>query len=143
MQRYDFLERLIQQIAEAIARIAGLSRQGRSDEALVVVDQTYRGLGVDPEALRRLDSRSLAMLHGPPEKLRALARLCELEAEILEKLGRQSAARERWRRALELVLEADALDLSGADAEQLSRLAAQVDREALSERYRARLPEGP
>lgn len=143
MQRYDFLERLIQQIAEAIARIAGLSRQGRSEEALLVVEQTYRGLGVDPEALRRLDSRSLAMLQGPPEKLRALARLCELEADALDKLERPGAASDRRRRALELVLEADALDPSGTDGEQLSRLAAQVDSQGLSERYRSRFADEP
>jgi hypothetical protein len=141
MQRYDFIQRLIQQIAEAIAKVAGLRSEGRTQEALGVVEQTFAALGVDPEALRRLDSRSLAMLHGPPQKLRALARLCELQADMLDQLQRQELAADRRRRALELVLEAEAQDPDGADADLLSRLATRVDRATLGERYRARLPE--
>ena len=107
MQRYDFIQRLIQQLAETLARIAGMRREGRSEQALVVVAQSYRALGVDPEALRRLDSRSLALLHGSPVKLRAIAELCEAEAELMEALGRPAEAEARKRRSLELHLEAD------------------------------------
>jgi hypothetical protein len=136
MQRYDVIQRLIQQLAETLARIAGMRREGRAEEALVVVAQTYHGLGVDPEALRRLDSRSLALLHGSPLKLRAIAELCEAEAELMDALGRPEAAEAKRRRALELHLEADFAEPGRQRSASVVRLIQSVDADELPGRYR-------
>jgi hypothetical protein len=85
--RQDFMVRLIQQMAEAIARIAGLREQGAHHEALELIESSCRSLGADRKLRQLLTPESLAKLLGDPEKLRVVADLLEEESRIYAAKG--------------------------------------------------------
>ncbi|WP_437571535.1 hypothetical protein [Sorangium sp. So ce542] len=135
----DTILRMIEQLAEAIGRIAGLRRAGQLDEAELLVRTTADGLfGPMRDMLDRIDAAGAATLLGDPEKIGAYAALCAEQAEILELRGRAAQALAEQRRALELHLEAMSRAPEGNPrAEEAARaLLGRVDAERLSARYR-------
>lgn len=136
----DYLLRMIEQLAEAIGRIAGLRRAGQLDEAELLVRTTADGLfGPMRDMLDRLDAAGASTLLGDDEKIGAYAALCAEQAEILELRGRAAQALAERRRALELYLEAvsRAPGDSARAREGARALLARVDAARLPERYRA------
>ena len=110
MIQRDYVLRLIQQLAQALARIAGLKRSGRLDEALDDVGRTLDDLlGPLRGTLDAIDARSAARLLTDRERIEAYALLTAEEASILEMMGDTSRAAHRARRALALLLEAQVL----------------------------------
>ncbi len=96
--REDFLLRMIRQLAEALARIGGLRRRGRREEAIEEVAAAMSAsAGVDPLLVESSDASVLAALVGDEGRRRALARLCLERAEIEAERGDQAAAG-AWRR---------------------------------------------
>lgn len=105
--RRDYILRMIEQIAESLARIAGLRKGGDLDEAARLLGETADGIfGSMRSALDRLDAASAARLLSTREKIRAYAALTAEGAAIHEARGDAAKARVKRRRALELYLEA-------------------------------------
>ena len=143
MFREDYLMRLIHQLAEFVARVAGLNQQGEHVEALAEADRAWGKLLDAPRALiDAVDTPTLAGMLRDPAAIRAAAQLLHEEARALAGKGEPSPAQVRYRRALELRLEARARDpgMSGKQddvvIQELSRL---VPVETLAPQYRARL----
>ena len=138
----DYILRLIRQLAQALARIAGLKKEGKTEEALEVVRETADAIfGPMLRTLEEIDTRSAASLMGNPEKLHALAVLSAEEGDILASKGEVQAARFKHRRALELYLEEVLLSSeTNADAQSaIASLRGKVDESRLPARYQAML----
>lgn len=92
----DYILRLARQLAMMVARIVGLGRKGKIDEALAEAEQAYGDLlGLPPGLIDRIDAATLARLLGATEKCRAVADLLEAEAGILDAKGDQARAARR------------------------------------------------
>jgi len=142
MFREDYLLRLIQQLADFVAAVAGLNRKGEHDKALVAAEQAWGKLLDAPrELIDAVDTPTLAGMLREPAKLRAAAQLFYEEGRALAGKGDPLHAAIRYRRAMELILEARAIDPSASSVEddgailELSRL---VPSHTLDPRYRER-----
>lgn len=88
MIKKDYVERLIEQIADAIARLLKLKVEGRPGEALAQVRSACEeAFGMEYEMLVGVDAASAASLLGTPLKVRKFAELVRAEAEVLEEAG--------------------------------------------------------
>lgn len=138
MLREDFIERMIRQLAQAVAGILGLRKRGRLDEAEAEVLAAIAGLGrIDPRLLDASDAVTVASLVRETGQLQVLARLLAERAEIQADRIRDAEAARSRRKAVELWLEA-ALAGATLDADARRRIAAFVaEGGALSPRYAA------
>src|ERR1700704_3761814 len=75
MFREDYILRMVQQLAEAIARIAGLNQREQHDEALADADRAWGELlgDIPPELAGSVGSPTPARLPRPPPRGRAPA----------------------------------------------------------------------
>jgi hypothetical protein len=91
MQRQDYIERMIQQVAAAIGRALGASQSGQPDEALRELDATWSSvLGVRRADVERVDDATLrVLLHG---KLEPAVALLDAEAEVRQVQGDDASA---------------------------------------------------
>ncbi len=112
MYHRDYIIRIIQELAQALAEVAGLRRLGNYLEALGIIDRTMvrmAGLGSALVSGLSVDDM-LRMLHVGEYldrgKVLALAELLAEEAGIYAALGREDVAVERSLRSLRLYLEA-------------------------------------
>ncbi|MGC4000129.1 MAG: hypothetical protein QM767_22915 [Anaeromyxobacter sp.] len=105
--RKDYILRMIEELATAVARAMGFRRQGLLDEAIRVVEEASRSVvGMDLELAGAVDAATLAGMLTDPSRMAALARLMLERAEIAADLG-DGALDAAWRRrAVELWLEA-------------------------------------
>ncbi len=142
MIRKDYLERLIEQFAQALARILKARQEARYEDALRLIREAARtALGMEYGPLTMVDAASTARMLGDPERVGVLARLVALLGVVLLAGGVAGGAGDRFRLGLELLLEARALGwrVEGEGAEALATLRARVDPGAPSERYRGLL----
>jgi Family of unknown function (DUF6483) len=110
----DYIERQIEQVAQAIAQIVELIRSGQFDPALIIVRKTYEAvLGPLQPVLERLNAASAVELFGKYEsdRIRMYAALLGEEGTIRELRGETARAQQCYSRALELYT---ALSNSGA-----------------------------
>ncbi len=76
--RDDYLMRLVRQLADALARIAGLRKAGLLDQASQELDAAFASLGgIDPLLVRDGDAAFLLSLVQDPARRETLARLLE------------------------------------------------------------------
>jgi tetratricopeptide (TPR) repeat protein len=137
--REDYIIRLIHQLADFIAHIAGFNRKGEYDQALASADQAWGKLIDAPrELIDAVDSPTLAGMLREPAKIRAAAQLCHEEGRALAGKGDPLHAGIRYRRALELMLEARAIDPRNEDDAAILELARLVPAGTLDPRYRER-----
>jgi tetratricopeptide (TPR) repeat protein len=100
--------RQIEIAGQMLARILGLAKRGRGDEALGLFDQAYQPLlGVSAKVVSTLSEEQLLSLltSGSMPDLRRVATVLELlkaEADLLDEAGNRAAAVARYRRALAL-----------------------------------------
>jgi len=92
MQRYDYVQRIIEQLAAALARIARCKADGRLEAGLEEIRGAIEELGLNPHLVSSLDAGSLGRLLRHPEQLRAVAQLLAEEAELLAAAGREREA---------------------------------------------------
>ena len=137
MIREDYILRMVRQFAEALARIARLRVEGKHERALDDAGRLYEELGVPREVCDVVDTPTLARLLGHPDKMRALATVCWEEARILQGAGDPLSAFGRQRRALELFLEARAIDPSPEDESAILELSRTVPARHLAACYRS------
>ena len=89
----DYVERMIEQLAAAIARLLKLRDAGNHGEALAVVRTACEeAFGLEYEMLVGVDAASAASLLGTPAKVRRFAELVRAEAEVLEAAGERGLA---------------------------------------------------
>jgi hypothetical protein len=105
----DYLLRIIQQLGQAVAAILLKKREGKTDEALSMLEALRRRIfGGMRDPLDRLDPASVATVLGGPEKARTYAVLLAVEADIREERGDARAAGRARRRALSVHVDAAA-----------------------------------
>lgn len=81
MQRQDYIERMIAQIAAAIAHVLGLARSGQGDQAERELEATWaRVIGLRRMDVDRLDDATLRALLG--NKRVPAATLLDAEADL-------------------------------------------------------------
>jgi hypothetical protein len=108
----DYLMRLVRRFASALARISGLKNAQQYPEALEAIDQAYQDLfGVNSKFVFVLSEKDLLALMQSGGALDAdkaviMAGLLVEEAETQERQGRPEESRPRYRKALNLLLEA-------------------------------------
>jgi hypothetical protein len=136
--RRDYIMRLIEQFAQVLARIMGLRKEGKLDEAQQLVNETAEGIfGSLRSMIDKVDASTAAGLLGVHEKVTVYAALTAEEAEIAAMRGDTRKAQARRRRALELYLEASTKGGLGGDSRaRIESLLQWVDRERLDTRYR-------
>jgi len=89
----DYVEQMIQQLVDAIARLLKLKEAGSHGEALEVVRSTCQDVfGLEYEMLVGVDAASAASLLESPLKVRRFAELVRMEAEVLEAAGEAGLA---------------------------------------------------
>ena len=93
----DFLMRQVKQLTELLAKIARLRTSGQQVTALQEIGAAYEGLGITKSMLEYLDVSSLIRMIEQPEVLRAIGRVMEQEAELLEEQGDARAEAKRQR----------------------------------------------
>lgn len=143
--RRDYILRLIEQFVEMLARIVGLRKAGKLDEAEKLARETADGIfGSLRSMIDGVDSSTAASLLGSREKIVVYAALTAEEAEIAALRGDARKTSNRRRRALELYLEASRLgELDEHSRKNVELLRQLVDAQRLESRYcemLARLP---
>jgi hypothetical protein len=81
MFQRDYLLRMIEQAAQALARALRKLAEKKPDEAAQQVGAGYAALGMDPEMLAVLDASSLRAQWSDPEQLAMAALLLLADAE--------------------------------------------------------------
>jgi hypothetical protein len=78
----DYILRLIQQVAQALARAMGLLKERKLEEADAEIGSGYSVLGLDRELVGVLDAAGLARLLGDDERIAAAVRLITCDARL-------------------------------------------------------------
>jgi hypothetical protein len=137
VQREDYIMRMIEQLAAAIRKIAGLREKGEYARALgEAADAWEKLLEVPRELVERVDGPTLASLLRTPDKMRAAADLLIEEARVFAGNGDPLHATVCYRKAHELYLEARAIAPLPSDDNTLLELARHVPPGVIDPRYR-------
>jgi hypothetical protein len=99
--RQDYFERMIEQLAAAIARVAGLVAGRKYQDAGREVEGCYRTIGITRDMLVRLSPETIGAMFGPG-KGDAVARVLDAEADLLRAQGRGAEAQSKKRDAAAL-----------------------------------------
>ncbi len=119
--------RLIRQLGDALARIAGFNRRGEYDRSLAESRDAWdETLGVRRELVDVLETTTLAGMLGSPEKLRLAAQLLSEEAYAHRGKLDEAAARRCFTTAHALLLKARAMAPLPDDAHALAELAREL-----------------
>jgi hypothetical protein len=130
--------RQIEQVGQMLARILGLAKGGRGDEALAMFDQAYGPLlGVGSKVVAVLDDAQLVDLltSGANPDLRRVAlalKLVKTEADLYDGAGQPVEAAARYRRAVALAGCLAARSERLLDAELAADLLERAERLALT-----------
>jgi hypothetical protein len=135
MFRQDYILRIIQQAAQAIARMLGATQKEEYQQARLHADEAYSILGIPPELVLRMDTPSLVGFCSQPEKIRMLSKLLWQEGELLRATRDPVNGLDRQRRAVELLLEAQRLAPEPEDADDLQEMFRHVPTSTLAARY--------
>ncbi|MBC7975267.1 MAG: hypothetical protein H7138_09795 [Myxococcales bacterium] len=139
MFRQDYLMRMIDQLALFVAHVTGLNNRAEHDKALAAADQAWSKLLDAPLALiHAMDTPTLAAMLREPDRIRAAATLLCEEGRALTGKGDPLHAALRYRRAMELVLEARAIAPGSEDDAVLFELSRLVPSDTMDPRYRVR-----
>lgn len=135
----DYLLRMLQQVAAAIARMLRRKNAGDFVGARQELNAAISELlGPSAQLAPFMDSRTASGLVSDPRMLTSWALLLRQDAELVRLLSNESAARATEQRALELLLEARIRtpELNDEAREALRELIPRVDPHALASRYR-------
>ena len=140
----DYIERMIEQFAQAIGEIVQLVRAGQFDPAMIVVRRTSElVLGPLLPVLERLDATSAVELIGKHDldRVRMYAALLGEEGTIREMRGQTARAQYCCGRALELyaAISMSGAPLRSADWERIVEVQPMVDSAMIDGRYHAEL----
>lgn len=111
IQQKDYLQRLIEQLADALAVLMKKRRAKEHVQVLALVGDACRELlGMEYAVLTAVDARSAAELLGHPMRVRALAQLVMEEAYGLGGLGQEERAEGKLFFASQLEAEAKRME---------------------------------
>ena len=100
--RQDYIERLIQKLAEGIARALGVARSGQPDAGIAELEGAVAsGFGLPLAMLLKLTPETVRSLVGV-DRAPALVEALRAHAEMLKLAGRETEARASERLATEL-----------------------------------------
>jgi len=122
MIREDYLMRMIRQLVDALARIAGFRMRGEYDRAMAEVGRAWEDLGVPRELVTAADGPTLASLLREPDRLRVAAQLLAEEAHVMSARGDPLNAGVLRLRAVELFARARAQQPSADDDNSIAEL---------------------
>jgi hypothetical protein len=112
----DVIRRMIKQLGEIAARIAGLTTERKLDEALSVVRQSEQELlGPLTATLNAVDAKTVRLLLGNDEKLQVWVVLLTERAKLLDAQGQPGAARSVASRSLELLQLLESQGVRGSE----------------------------
>ncbi|QQR44686.1 hypothetical protein JKA73_00570 [Myxococcus xanthus] len=121
--RKDYIERLIEEFAAALARIIKARREKKLADAQRLIQETALStLGMEYAALLMADPVSTARLLGSPPRVKVLARLVAEDGELSAEQGDTATATSRIHYALALYDEVQALGLT-PDADDTATIA--------------------
>jgi hypothetical protein len=126
--RKDWVERQIEEVARALARLIQLEREKRYQDAEGLLQETAQSLtGLPYSTLLALDAASVASLLERTEQVLALAQLLDRDGALRRK-ARLEGAEARELRAVELYRLAIARGAASSPAEEaISGLLARLD----------------
>lgn len=126
--RKDWVERQIEEVARALARLVQLEREKKYQDAEGLLQETAQSLtGLPYGTLLALDAGSVASLLERTEQVLALAQLLERDGALRRK-ARLEGAEARELRAIELYRLAITRGAAPAPAEEaISKLLARLD----------------
>ncbi|MCP3166186.1 hypothetical protein [Myxococcus qinghaiensis] len=125
--RKDYIERLVEQFAAALARLLKARQEKRFAEAAGLIRSTALDtLGMEYDALLMVDAASTSRMLGDPMRVKILARLVAEDGELHQDQGDPRTATARFHYALALYAESRALGRphDDEDAAVLTRLRA-------------------
>ncbi|MFT3693102.1 MAG: hypothetical protein QM831_08165 [Kofleriaceae bacterium] len=138
MLRDDYLNRMIRQLAEFLARISGAASAGKTESALDEASRAWQDLlDVPRDLVDRLDGPTLARLLADPAKMRAGAELLAAEARVHRQKGDLIHYTQCSKRAMELFLEARAIDPQDSDDAAIMELGRVVPPNEIDPRYKS------
>ena len=105
MFQRDYILRMAQAVAGAIARVLRLLAQKKPEEAEQALAEGYSALSIDRELLLMLDGPSLRAHFGDPDKLLMAARMLICDAEVQLHRGLARAAARRLKAARRVLAE--------------------------------------
>jgi hypothetical protein len=122
-ERYDWVMIQLDEVGTAVRKIAAAILDREQDQLVELERQSDALLedSFDHSRIALVDARTAALILRPPARIRSYARLLAEKSRLLHELGREEPSHGLARRALELQLEAAALE-SDPDA---------IDREAI------------
>ncbi len=136
MFREDYIIRLVKQLADFVARIAGFRQEGDFERAQAEIERARDELlGFPPGLVDAIDTPTIVSLLRHPDKLRAAARLFWEEGLVLRARRDPLNAAGRFRRAFELYLEARAIDPIEDDTAAILELSRLMPASQLDDRY--------
>jgi len=109
MIRDDYIMRLIEMFSESMRKILKMEREGKVEEALETIGETYRNLlGLNPEIVHIMeveDIKNLIEYTGimDEHKIQILAKLLIKEGDLLLQAKDKKIAKQRYLKALELL----------------------------------------
>lgn len=140
MFRRDYLLRQIDQLVALVRRMMQLKVEQKYEEAFVEAKTAYDQIfAAHKQLILYADSATLAALIGEPELVHALARAMRAEGELFEAKGDPDMAAQRYRRALELHLEAGVGPGLAQGDKDFDDLIRRVDATTLDARYSFKL----
>ncbi|WP_163782906.1 hypothetical protein [Myxococcus vastator] len=127
--RKDYIERLIEEFAAALARIIKAGREKKLADAQRLIQETALStLGMEYAALLMADPASTARLLGAPPRVKVLARLVAEDGSLIAEQGDAATATSRFHYALALYekVQAAGLTLDADDTATITRLRDQL-----------------
>jgi len=124
----DYILRQISLLVAVLAKIAGLKKAGKYQEAQKIIDQAIEGVfGLEAGIIKQLDDHSLTSLltsaYGiDMGKLYFLAGLFEAEGDLLAAQQRKKEGQQSHQRALDLLLAISASPASNLEADISSKI---------------------
>jgi hypothetical protein len=119
----DYILRMIEQAAQAIARAFGFVAEKKLDDAERELASAYAALGIDRELLVLLDADTLIAQLGDPARIAAAVRVLACDAVLRAERGELAAGQRKLRAAQRLKER-----LGAADASLDQALASAVER---------------
>jgi hypothetical protein len=131
MIRRDYIVRMIEEFAEALARIRALKKDQQLKQASLLTDEEFRRItGIDSEALLKLSETELLArlidaepLHAVREKMFFLTTLLKEAGDIAATSGRDDESRACYLKGLHLLLDS----LARGDAVEQPEFVPKVD----------------
>jgi len=109
MIRDDYIMRLIEMFTESMRKIIKMEKEGKNEEALEAIGETYRNLlGLNPEIIHILEVEDLKNLMEytgiiNDQKMQILAELLIKEGDLMLQAKNKNVAKQRYLKALELL----------------------------------------